>query len=44
MEKSNKIIAKLAETSKIGLAGVLAGVFCIVFSVVYTVICYSKKR
>ncbi|MCL2100745.1 MAG: hypothetical protein FWH22_03400 [Fibromonadales bacterium] len=44
MEKSKKIIAKLAENSKIGIAGVLAGIFCIAFSVIYTFICYKNRQ
>ena len=44
MKKKNDIIAGIAETSKIGFAGIFAGIFCIIFSVIYTLICYVKKQ
>jgi len=44
MKKENHIIANLAETSKIGFAGIIAGVFCVGFSVIYTLICYLHRR
>jgi len=42
MNKNNNIVTSLAETSKIGLAGILAGVFCLVFAVIFTIIHYAK--
>jgi nicotinamide riboside transporter PnuC len=44
MEKKKHLIANLAETSKIGLAGLIAGVFCVVFSMIYALICYLHRR
>jgi hypothetical protein len=44
MKKKNIIMAKVAETSKIGLAGIFAGVFCLIFALVYTLVSYAKRR
>jgi hypothetical protein len=44
MKKNIRLLAKAAETSKIGFAGIFADVFCIVFSLIYTLICYANKR
>jgi len=42
MKKNHNIVTSLAETSKIGLAGIIAGAFCIVFAVIFTIIHYAK--
>jgi hypothetical protein len=44
MKKKINIMAKFAETSKVGIAGFFAGAFCLLFAIAYTVIYYSKKR
>jgi len=44
MKKNNKIVASIAETSKIGIAGILAGIFCLLFAVVYTIVHYVKSE
>lgn len=44
MKKKKISIADVAETSKIGLAGIFAGVFCILFAIVYTVFYFTRKR
>jgi hypothetical protein len=43
MRKKKNIIANIAETSKIGFAGILAGVFCLIFALIYTVVHYAKS-
>jgi hypothetical protein len=42
MKKNKNIVANIAETSKVGFAGILAGVFCLIFALVYTLIHYAK--
>jgi len=44
MKKNNNIVTNIAETSKIGLAGILAGVFCLIFAVIYTIVHYAKSE
>jgi len=44
MKKKNHLVANLAETSKIGFAGVIAGVFCVAFAMIYTLIYYLHRR
>jgi hypothetical protein len=44
MKRKNEIMAKFAETGKIGIAGIFAGVFCLIFAIAYTIVHYSKKR
>ncbi len=44
MKKKNISISNIAETSKIGLAGVFAGVFCLLFAIIYTLIHYANKE
>ena len=43
MRKKKNIAANIAETSKVGLAGIFAGAFCVIFAVAYTLISYAKK-
>jgi len=42
MKKNNNIVTSLAETSKIGIAGILAGIFCVIFAVIYTIVRYAR--
>jgi hypothetical protein len=44
MKKKNIIMAKVAETSKFGIAGIFAGIFCLVFALIYTMVSYTKNR
>jgi len=44
MKKKNISMGDVAETSKIGLAGLFAGIFCIIFAIVYTFIQHAKKK
>jgi len=44
MKHNHHIVADIAETSKIGLAGILAGVFCLIFAVVYTIIHHARNK
>jgi hypothetical protein len=44
MKKKNISISDVAETSKIGLAGIFAGIFCLLFAIVYTLIHYANKE
>jgi len=44
MKKKNISISDVAETSKMGLAGIFAGVFCIIFAIIYTLVHYAKKN
>jgi hypothetical protein len=44
MRTNNNIIANIAETSKIGFAGILAGIFCLIFALVYTIVYYAKSE
>jgi len=44
MKKNNISMSDVAETSKIGLAGIFAGVFCVLFAIIYTLIQYAKKN
>jgi len=44
MKKRNISIGKVAETSKIGLAGIFAGLFCVLFAIIYTFIQHAKKK
>jgi hypothetical protein len=42
MKTNNNIITNIAETSKIGFAGILAGAFCLIFAVIYTIVYYAR--
>jgi len=44
MKNKNISIVDIAETSKIGLAGVFAGIFCLLFAVIYTFIHYANQE
>jgi len=44
MKKKNISMGHVAETSKIGLAGIFAGIFCILFALIYTFVHYTKKK
>ncbi|MCL2260699.1 MAG: hypothetical protein FWC15_05000 [Fibromonadales bacterium] len=44
MKKKFNIMARAAETSKVGLVGVFAGLFCLIFAVIYTVAYYVNRR
>jgi hypothetical protein len=42
MKSNNNIVASIAETSKIGFAGILAGAFCLIFAVIFTIVHYAR--
>jgi len=44
MKKNFNIMARAAETSKVGLIGIFAGLFCVVFAVIYTIVYHVNKR
>jgi len=44
MKNKNIFIGNLAETSKIGLAGIFAGIFCVLFAIIYTLFHYATKK
>jgi len=44
MKNKNIFINDIAETSKIGLAGVFAGIFCLLFAIIFTFIHYANKE
>jgi len=44
MKKNFNIMARAAETSKLGIVGIFAGLFCVVFAVIYTVVYYVNRR
>ncbi len=44
MKNKNISIGEVAETSKIGIAGIFAGIFCIIFAVVYTLVQCAKDK
>jgi hypothetical protein len=44
MKNKNISISDVAETSKIGIAGIFAGIFCILFAVIYTLVQCTKNR
>jgi len=44
MKNKNISISDIAETSKIGLAGIFAGIFCLLFAIIYTLVHYATKE
>jgi len=44
MKNKNISIGNIAETSKIGLAGIFAGIFCVLFAIIYTLVHHAKKK
>jgi hypothetical protein len=44
MKKKNISMGNVAETSKMGVAGIFAGIFCILFAVIYTLVQYAKNK
>jgi hypothetical protein len=44
MKKKNISIGSVAETSKIGLAGIFAGIFCVLFAIIYTLVHHAKNK
>jgi len=44
MKHKNISVSKVAETSKMGVAGIFAGIFCILFALIYTFVQYAKNK
>jgi len=44
MKNKNISIGDVAETSKLGFAGIFAGIFCLLFAVIYTLVQYTKDK